>query len=56
MLVSGNGSNRAHHRLVQRLGVPELDLALVRVQPVLGRQANHRLTAGIGLLQGLLPA
>ena len=41
--------------LVQRLGIAELHLALVRGQPVLGQQADHRLTAGIGPLQRQLP-
>ena len=57
MLVSGTGSSRAHHdRLVQRLGVPELGLALGGGFPVRRQQADHRLTAGVGLLQRLLPA
>ena len=57
MLVSGTGSSRAtQDRLVQRLGVAELGLALVGGFPVLGQQADHRLAAGVGLLQRLLPA
>ena len=43
-------------RLVQRLGVAELGLALGGGFPVLRQQADHRLTAGVGLLQRLLPA
>ena len=57
MLVSGTGSSRAHHdRLVQRLGIPELGLAFRGGFPVRRQQADHRLTAGVGLLQRLLPA
>ncbi len=57
MLVSGTGSSRAHHdRLVQRLGIPELGLAFRGGFPMRRQQADHRLTAGVGLLQRLLPA
>ena len=44
-----------HDGLVQRLGIAELSLALGGGFPMLGQQANHRLAAGIGLLQRLLP-
>ena len=40
---------------MQVLDVAELDVAFRRVQPVLGQQADHRLTASTGLIQRLLP-
>ena len=54
MSVSADGLQpRAQDRLAQVLGVAVLGLALVRGFPVLGQQTDHRLTAGIGLLQRL---
>ena len=47
---------RAQNSLVQVLRVAELRRALVRAVPMLRQQANHRLAAGIGLLQRLPPA
>ena len=56
MLVSGTGSSRAtSDRLVQRLGIPELGLAFRGGFPLRRQQADHHLTAGVGLLQRLLP-
>ena len=55
--MSGTGSSRAHRIVLFRcLGVPELGLALAGGFPVLRQQADHRLTAAVGLLQRLLPA
>ena len=45
----------AQDGLVQVFGVAELGLALTGGFPVLRQQADHRLAAGVGLVQRLLP-
>jgi hypothetical protein len=45
----------AQDGLAQVLGIAELGMALVGGLPVLGQQADHRLAAGVGLLQRLPP-
>jgi hypothetical protein len=57
MLVSGHRPQPGNQDgLVEVLGIPEFGLALGGGFPVLGQQADHRLAAGVGLLQRLPPA
>ena len=56
MLVSGHRLQPgAQDGLVEALGVAVLRRALMRAVPMLRQQADHRLAAGVGLVQRLLP-